>query len=231
LAIIQFMSLESNISGRVAENLKTLGDALTEFFASVPLSKCWVEYSWSISAENAARPLLAGAKIALLESGTSWGLGSNRGAAASLRTFMENSIGWLYYKDHPVEYRVMATREDDLLLPKATKGYLQRVDRGYEKAYAFLCAAAKRTSEYYYTDVSQFVHAHPAFASLGTDMATVTISQPRDKSFLKISASADEFISDVFSTNYRHNWESMGSPIQENLKLRLGSKLSKFLEI
>ena len=225
------MTLESKISERVAENLKTLGAALSAFAASVPLSRSWVEYAWSISADNPARPLLAGAKIALLESGVSWGLGSNRGAAASLRTYMENSIAWLYYKDHAVEYRVMAAREDDLLLPKATKSYLQRIDRGYERAYAVISATAKRPSEYFYGEVSQFVHAHPTFASLGNDMATITISQPRDKSFLKISAGADEFISDIYSTHYRHNWESVAQPVRDNLEQRLGPKLPKFLEI
>jgi hypothetical protein len=225
------MTAESKINDRIAENLKTLGDALSEFMLSVPLSRSWIEYAWPISVDNPARPLLAGAKIALLESGTSWGLGSNRGAAASLRTYIENSLGWLYYKDHPVEYRVMAAKEDDLLLPKAVKSYLQRINRGYEKAYATLAATASRPSEYFYTEVSQFVHAHPVFANLGTEIATIVIAKPRDKSFLKISKGSDEFISDVYSTYYRHNWESMAPSVQDDLKSRLKSKLAKFMEI
>jgi hypothetical protein len=77
----------------------------------------------------------------------------------------------------------------------------------------------------------QFVHAHPAFTTFGNDIAAVSISQPRDKSFLKISAASDEFVSDVYTTLYRHNWESMSRPVQDNLKSRLGAKLPKFLEL
>src|SRR4029077_6674651 len=224
------MTLGDTISARVAVNLKTFGDALSAFMESVPLSRSWIEYSWPISIDNPARPLLAGAKIALLESGTSWGMGSNRGAAASLPNNIENSIAWLYYKDHPVEYRVMAEREDDLQLPKAVKNYLQKIDRGYERAYSVMAATARRPAEYFYTNISQYVHAHPAFADLGNDIAVIAISQPRDKKFLEICAGADEFVSDVYVTFYRHNWESIAQPVRDNLKSRLGSKLQRFLE-
>src|SRR6185437_8495032 len=193
--------------------------------------RSWIEYSWTISVDNPARPLLVGAKIALLESAASWGIGSNRGAAASLRTFIENSIAWLYYKDHPVEYRVMAERDDDLLLPKAVKNYLHRANKGYERAWPVLAAAAKRPSEYFYSDISQYVHAHPAFTNFGADIAAIAISQPRDGKFLNICANADEFLSDIYVVFYRHNWESIAQPVRENLSTRLGAKLAKFLEM
>jgi hypothetical protein len=224
------MNTETKIAARITENLKAHSKAFAEFVAIIRLSQSWIEFSWPLTGTNPAGPLMAGAKISLLEAGTSWLIGSNRGAAASLRTHLENSIAWLYYKDHPIEYRTMLARDEDLLLPKAVKSYLQRIDRGYEKAYAAIVATAGRPNEYYYSDVSQFVHAHPAFAALGSDVASIVISQPRDVGFLKICAHADEFLSDIYVTCYRHNWDMIPQAVKDNITKRLGTKLRKFLE-
>src|SRR4051794_37126959 len=117
------MTLSAKLLQRLTANLGAFEKGMDAFLGSVPLSMAWVQREWPLSENLEARTLLTGAKIALLESGTAWAIGSNRGAASSLRVFIENTFAWLYYKDHPVEFRLMQELRADLLLPKAVQTY------------------------------------------------------------------------------------------------------------
>ena len=172
-----------------------------------------------------------GAKVALLEAATAWAIGSNRGAASSLRAYIENTFAWLYYKDHPVEFQTILTKHADMMLPKSVQNYLKNIDGGFEKAYTLISRKGLRTSEYYYTDVSQFVHAHPSFALLSENIEELAVSVPRDKGFLSISTMTDEFISDNYVAFYRSSWDDMPKSVQQNTSHRLGGMLRQFLDV
>ncbi|GJD47226.1 hypothetical protein AFCDBAGC_5118 [Methylobacterium cerastii] len=214
---------------RVRQNLAVAEGSLNEIQSSLPRTISWIQREWMIANQNHARALLTGAKISLLEAGTAWAIGSNRGAASSLRVFTENTIAWLYYKDHPVEYNMVIVNGADLLLPKAVQSYLKLVDLGFEKNYSLLSKYAKRSTEYFYTAVSQFVHAHPAFAADHLKLEESAISVPRDPGFLKLVEMTDEFISDCYAVVYRHSWDDLPVAARADIELRLGAKVSSFL--
>lgn len=217
------------IAGRISQNLADIPAALAQFRSTIPFASAWVQRDWILHQNNPAFILLNGTKLSLLEAGTAWAVGSNRGAAASLRVSIENAMSWLYYKDHPVEFGAVTDRRLDLMLPKAVQQYLKSVDGGFESAYEMLKKTKSRNSEYYYTDISQFVHAHPRFANV-SDIETAAISYPRDPSFLSICAQADEFISDNYLAFYRLSWGDFPALLQDHLSLRLGDNISKFVE-
>lgn len=225
------MSISSKLAARVTSNLESFDKALEAFLGALPLSKDWVQHDWLISEANRAQSLLTGAKIALLEAGAAWAIGSNRGAASSLRAYIENAFAWLYYKDHPVEFRAVAERKIDLMLPKAIQSYIKTIDDGFEKAYSMLSPKQTRDSEYFYTAVSQFVHAHPSFTERHLNIEETAVSVPRDAGFLKISSMADEFISDNYLTFYRTSWGDVPKSVQENASSRLGRSLRRFLDV
>jgi hypothetical protein len=224
------MTLSSKLHGRLAENLTTFDDALDTFLKTLPLSQDWIQREWPLSDDNPARTLIVGAKVALLETGTAWAVGSNRGAASSLRAYIENAFAWLYYKDHPVEFRAVLDRNIDMHLPKAVQNYIKTMDKGWEKAYSFLNKKSKRSNEYFYTDVSQFVHAHPAFASYVLSIEEIAVSVPRDSSFITLSGMVDEFISDNYLSFYRASWGDVPSSVQTNASSRLGTSLKQFVD-
>lgn len=227
------MTTFSEIASRVATNLMGFEGALAEFSAALPLSKDWIQREWLLSASNPAQPLLLGAKVALLEAGTAWALGVNRGAASSLRAYIENAMSWLHYKDHPVEYRSVEARRNDLMLPKALQSYIKQHDLGFERAYSELVkvSARGRDDEYYYSVVSQFVHAHPAFTTLSDKILELAVSSPRDASFLSLCNKADEFVSDNYSAYYRASWDDVPTSVRGAAEGRLGPKLKDFLAI
>lgn len=227
------MTTFSEIASRVAANLNGCEGALSEFSAALPFSKDWVQREWLLSTSNPARPLLLGAKVALLEAGTAWALGVNRGAASSLRAYIENTLSWLHYKDHPVEYRSVEARRSDLMLPKAIQNYVKQHDLGFEKAYSELLKVSSRgrDDEYYYSVISQFVHAHPSFTMLSEKIHELAVSAPRDASFLSLCAKSDEFISDNYAAYYRSSWDDAPSTAKASVEGRLGAKTKDFLAI
>jgi chromosome partitioning protein len=183
--------------------------------------------------QSGARHLLLGSKVALLEAGTGWAIGSNRGAASSLRAYVENAFAWLYYKDHPVEFRAVEARRADLKLPKAVQLYIKEMDGGFERAYLELIKHSDRgkDDEYYYSVVSQFVHAHPGFATFSDKIHELAVSSPRDESFLKLCKKSDEFISDNYAAYYRASWDDAPAAVKLNLTERLKAKTKDFLAV
>lgn len=225
------MTLFSEISGKVATNLEGFEVALEEFCDALPLSRAWVQREWNLSNNVRGRSLLVGAKVSLLEAGTAWAIGSNRGAASSLRAYIENVFAWLYYKDHPVEYGVVESMRGDVMLPKAIQGYMKQIDHGFEKSYLELSknSLRGRDSEYYYTILSQFVHAHPSFSTLSDNILDLAVSSPRDPGFLVVCRNADEFISDNFTTYYRGSWDDLPKLVTKSVSDRLNLKTKDFL--
>lgn len=219
------------IAGRIEGNLPDIPTALHEFMVAMDHASHWIQRDWQLYQENPAHLLLAGSKVSLLESATAWAIGSNRGAAASLRAAVENAFAWLYYKDHPVELKAVKDRRADMLLPKAVQSYLRGADGGFDTSYEMLKKVKTRPNEYFYSDLSQYVHAHPNF-SLNIPIEEAVVSSPRDTSFLAICASTSEFIADNYLATYRASWGDFPTPVQADITSRLGATgLARFVEI
>lgn len=218
------------IASRIEGNLPEIPVALQEFMAAMDQATHWIQRDWQLYQANPAHLLLTGVKVSFLESATAWAIGSNRGAAASLRAAVENAFAWLYYKDHPVELKAVKDRRADMLLPKAVQSYLKAVDGGYEASYEILKKTKSRPNEYFYSDLSQYVHAHPNFSVIDTIENTV-VSSPRDASFLGICAATSEFISDNYLAAYRASWGDFPNAVQTSIASRLGTGLAKFVEV
>jgi len=225
------MKASEELLKRLKANLGDFEKAFDEVLASVPLTVAWVKAEEATNPAFPASRLLTGSKLALLEAAACWGAGLNRGAAGSLRTLIENLFAWLYYKDHPVEYAAVERKHSELLLPKAVITYLKNVDRGFDTAHAFLKEKMGRPNDYYYSDVSEYVHAHPSHVLPGKPPWELAVTIPRDSGFLAICEHADEFVSDGFSTHYRASWGIVPDVTKSDLSARLGTKLAKFLAV
>jgi hypothetical protein len=225
------MTLEQRILGRLSSNLADFEAAFDQFQKAFPLSKAWIQHEWPMSSHKASGALLLGAKTALLEGGTAWGAGLNRAAVTSLRVYIENLFAWLYYKDRPIEFDVVYNKKMDMLLPKDVQKYLKLMDQSYDIAYGEITKSGMRSREYYYTEVSQFIHAHPAAPGSQKPLDEIAVASPREAVFLTICAMADEFISDNYFAFYRRNWDHIPLEIRENLSTRMGRKIAKILAL
>lgn len=217
------------IKSDILSNISAFENSCKSVLESFPLSVAWIERELVSATSLKAEALLRSSQISMLEACSTWSCGFNRSAAASLRSFCEASFSWLYYKDHSVEYSLVETRQEDLMLPKAVQGYLKKIDAGFEVAYSILSKEKTRSNEYYYTDLSFFVHAHPAQIISNVDLHKSAVSCPPEAAFITVCKFLDEFISDNFATYMRHSWGAVPALVQENLQGRLGNKLQKFI--
>jgi hypothetical protein len=225
------MTTVDEVGERIKANIPQLEANITKIAASLPLTRSWVDSESLAAGIKRETALLEAARLSLLECATGWALGLNRAGAGSLRTFVENSICWLYYKDHPVEFDLVLSAKFEMMLPKAVQKYLKDTDTGFEKAYKLLQPSMKRPNEYYYTDISAFVHGHPNFVISGLTASQITVSTPPNDSFGLMCDYADEFVSDQFMTAYRHSWGAIPELVQAYAKVRLGKKLAEFLAV
>jgi hypothetical protein len=129
-----------------------------------------------------------------------------------------------------MELKAVKERRADMLLPKAVQSYLKAVDGGYEASYEVLKKTKARPNEYFYSDLSQYVHAHPNFAINSTIESTV-VSSPIDSGFLAVCAATSEFIADNYLATYRSSWGDFPTAVQASVTNRLGTGLAKFVEI
>jgi hypothetical protein len=70
------------------------------------------------------RSLIGGAWSAAIEVVSAAYLGLMRSAIFSLRTHFELAYGWLYYRDHPVEWKAVCSGIEQCRLPGAIDQYL-----------------------------------------------------------------------------------------------------------
>lgn len=219
----------SEIAKRVAQNAPNLADQVKLFIEKMPLTLAWIDAEWPTANQNIARPLLAASKQALLDAGATWAAGLNRGAVAALRSVIETGIAWIYYKDHPVEFKQVMQHRENMMLPKAVQNYAASVRDSTDKAYKELSKKSTRDADYYYSTVSSYVHGHPSFALVVNDLAEMTVSVPPAAGFLQMSGYSDEFISDVYLSYYIDSWGSVPKIVQENAVERVGKGLAKLL--
>lgn len=212
-------------------NLGSFATNVEQAVGKFPLSRGWIEAELATGSQLKAAALLNGAKVALLEAGAAWATGLNRAAASSARTFAENVMAWIYYKDHSVEYNLVEQRKSDLLLPKAVQSYIKSVDHGFDAAYKFLNESKTRPNEYFYSDLSYYIHAHPNQIISGKEAHELVVTNPPESAFLQICSHLDEFISDNFVAFYRHSWGFLPQIVVENIQTRLSMKLSKFIAV
>lgn len=219
------------LKSRIESNLESFNQNIEKPAKALKLSKEWIATERAQHGDNPASVLLDAARLSAIESCSSWAIGLNRGAASSIRTYTESAVSWLYYKDHPVEFGLVKNLISDLKLPKAIQVYLKEIDKGFEKSYGILRKYMNRSDEYFYTNVSSYAHAHPAFLLDGKDMSELVVSNPPTDQFMAICQQLDEFIHDQYTTHFRHSWDTVPSICRDDIKTRLGVKLQDFLSI
>ena len=118
---------------------------------------------------------------------------------------------------------------EELMLPKAIKAYAAKIDPGFDSSYSALFKQSKRGTEYYYTVISDFIHAHPKFLVGAKALAELVVSVPIDPGFKVVCENTDEFISDIYVVLHRKSWDTIPQNVRDSISTRLDKKLAKFL--
>lgn len=169
--------------------------------------------------------LLKGGYGTAVEAVSLLSFGLVRPAVLSLRSHYELSLQFLYYKDHPVEWKAVQMYRDQPNLPGVTKKYLKDYSSDFEDRFKKLTICKTRQNEDCYGVLSGIAH--------GTAINSITTAtQPHEliesaavvESATNVFLEVAENISDIYVSSFPSNWLSVPTLVRESLNIRFGDK-------
>ena len=181
----------------------------------------WLNYLIETKLTSTADCLLSGTLSAVREGVACVALGLVRPALASLRLQVDLSLGWLYFKDHGVEWsRVQETGEGFKLKTELIK-YLAEHHPKFRDRMGILKDCRTRSQEDPYKLLSAHIHAQ-------SELALPRINFPSDivgpdklqDEFVLLQFECAEFVNDIFWSVYAERWTALSEDLRNALDAR-----------
>jgi hypothetical protein len=184
----------------------------------------WLQYLRATHSTGVADCLLDGTASAAREAIACLALGLVRPALASLRAQIDMSLAWLYFKDHPVEWRRVQDTGDGFKLKSDVLKYLNETDAKYKNRFGLLRDCRTRTIEDPFRLLSAHIHGQselilPEVQELKDIVAT---TQTQDEA-VRLQAECAEFINDMLWSVFADRWASVPNELRTMLDARFKS--------
>ncbi len=190
------------------------------------LAKYTTEYD-----NEARRVLITGAFSAAVEVVSAAYLGLMRSALFSLRTHYELAYGWLYYRDHPVEWQAVSSGNEQARLPGTIDQYLVKYYSQHEARWRQLERKAKRKIVDPYARMSAFIHgAYPNTIPTAKTPADIVAPLNVISQLPSFVQDVSETLSDLFVSCHVGNWHSIPDEIRESLIVRFAGEAKSKLK-
>lgn len=193
--------------------------------AAFELSREWlIKYS-AEHEDDIRKALVSGSFSAAVEVVSLTYLGLLRSAIFSLRTHYDLAYGWLYYRDHPVEWRAVVAGTEQARLPGAIDQYLSKYYQQYDKRWTELEKKRNRKIKDPYAHMSIFIHGgHPDKMPTANRPADIVLPANVVGQLPPFVKDVSEVLSDVFISCHGGNWQSIPERIRVSLDQRFGGK-------
>lgn len=185
------------------------------------LSLIWSGHFFDTAADSHCKILLRGSYGAAVEAISLLALGLLRPSILSLRSHYELSLQFLFYKDHPVEWRNVSIFHTQPTLPAVNKNYLKNNFLSFEDRFKELGKKRVRKHEDCYDLLSGVAHGtalnsiSQATKPLDLIEGIATLSQAED-----VFLSVGEFLSDVHVSCFESNWLSLPPAVRSSIETR-----------
>ena len=172
--------------------------------------------------------LLKGCYGSAVEAVSLVSFGLVRPAVLSLRSYFELSLQYLYYKDHPVEWRSVLGYRAQPVLPGNVKKYLRENYEKFERRFTKLSRVKTRKQQDCYQVLSGVAHgaAVNAMSSAVRPVELVETEQVVSQS-VSIFHEVGEHAFDVYVSSFEGNWLSLSEETRDELKVRFKEKQAK----
>lgn len=180
----------------------------------------WIAYLNNLKT-GTADELLDGAVSSLRESAACAALGLIRPALLAMRTEIDLIFGWLYFKDHPVEWEYVNSRSDGFKLKKEILDYLLKHYESFGSRFGTLKDIKTRVEQDPYRILSAHIHSQSlSTMPLVNILADVVDPKNVAMEIIKISYEVDEFISDILFSVFGENWTQIPKLLLSSLDSR-----------
>ena len=229
------MSIEKfrGFVGAVETRIETNASYADQCMDNLRLSLVWTATYLEGDPPLPCDVLLKGCYGAAVEAVSLLSFGLVRPAVLSLRSHYELSLQYLYYKDHPIEWRNVIEYRSQPSLPGTIKKYLKDNFPNFERRFNKLSRVRTRKDEDCYHVLSGIAHG-TAINSISSATQPVDLIEAEEVVCRAVDVfhEVGENSRDIYVASFEGNWISLPDGIKNDLKARFGKKRpSKELEL
>ncbi|RYZ80605.1 MAG: hypothetical protein EOP06_25015 [Proteobacteria bacterium] len=194
----------------------------------------WLPFLNNYCRTGVADELLDGLHSSLMEAAACAAIGFIRPALFSMRTEIDLALGWLFFKDHRVEWATVNATGDGFRLKKEIFEYLDRNYIGFTSRFGILKQIITRRETDTYRLLSAHIHAQSAITMPTSKSLRDVVKSPElGLQCGDMAHEVDEYINDLFICAFANNWSVLPPQILASLNSRFKSQdqKAKFFEL
>jgi hypothetical protein len=182
----------------------------------------WTQFNANHKATGIANELIDSTMSAIRETAACLSLGLVRPALFSLRAQIDLVLTWIYFKDHPVEWRRVNETGEGFKLKTEVFKYLNELYPGFSSRFNILKQTASRKEDDPYRLLSAHIHAQstaviPVVVSLSDTIASLVIA----RECMKMQFEVTEYLSDILAAAFLEDHVKIAPEIIESISNRL----------
>lgn len=215
------------------EAITTVGEGKSEkvlasFEASSKLLLVWLSLLRQHFMTGTADELLHAVSSSVREAAALASLGLVRPTLFALRAQPDLLLSWIYFKDHPVEYRSLCRSGDGFILKTQALKYCTDHFPGFSERLGVLNGVAKRREVDIYRLLSAHVHSQSPFVIAEVrDLKDIVRSDGLVNECCSLQCDVAEFLSDILLCVGFLSEVSLPKTIEENISSRLKTEGQK----
>lgn len=188
----------------------------------------WLDYLNLYQRTGTADELLDAFASAIRETSACLALGLVRPALFSMRTQIDLILSWIYFKDHPMEWRQVNNTGDGFKMKKELLDYLANYYDGFGSRYGILKQTSTRTAEDMYRLLSAHIHGQSNPVLPVTDnLSDVVRNEAICKETVLATGDLAEYISDILYATYAAECHAISKKIIDSIDSRFASDKQK----
>ena len=195
---------------------------LTNCVTATDLLLRWIGYLRISISRNVADRLLDAAQATCIEVAGCLSVGLVRPAIFSIRSQLELLLAWIYFNDHPIEWRHVQSYLDDFPMRAVNLKYMRSYNPRFFERFTMLVKYKTRKNDDPYGLLSIHVHStSPSAAPTIGELQTLVQNTTRCNECVELQKDVSEYLTDVFAAWYADRWHDFPTEITAKLKSRL----------
>jgi hypothetical protein len=209
----------------VSDTLIAEGEArITKCQSACLLPLKWLAYLHGSERTGCCDEMLNSLQSCLVEAAGAISAGFVRYAILSMRTQIDLTVAWLFYKDHPVEWSAVVATGDGFVLKRDVFEHLSTYKEQFSTRMNLLEKHKHRTTPDPYRLLSAHIHGQstlviPKFKRL----KDLVYSEARCEEAIRLQREVSEYISDIFVAYFGDKWASLPGEAIKDARTRIPS--------
>ncbi|WP_310452750.1 hypothetical protein [Sulfuritalea sp.] len=181
----------------------------------------WLQYLRTSQTTGTADCLLDATISAAQEGIACVALGLVRPALNSLRLQIDLSLAWLYFKDHPIEWRRVQDTGEGFKLKTELLKYIGEMIIRYPARFGLLRTIKTRSQEDPYRLLSAHIHGQSESALPQVQKPKDIVATPKvQDEAIALQRECSEYINDIFWSVFTDRWASVPMELRTTLENR-----------